>query len=57
MSALPPIADMQRTQSASAKCRLPTLYQSCCLDPLRLSFQSFHRYGIALCNELIDARA
>jgi hypothetical protein len=29
----------------------------CCLGPLRLSLQSFHRYGIALCNELIDARA
>src|SRR5262249_46189961 len=31
--------------------------QCCCLDTLRLSFQSFHRYGIALRNELIDARA
>jgi len=29
----------------------------CCLDPLYLSFQSFHRYAIALRNEPIDARA
>jgi hypothetical protein len=29
----------------------------CCLDPLCLSFQSFHRYAIALRNEPIDARA
>jgi hypothetical protein len=29
----------------------------CCLDPLCLSFQSFHRHAIALRNEPIDARA